>query len=297
MSIKKKSKLRNWVMIGVVVVLFGMIGRTFLKPEPLSYESVEAKVGDITNYYSFSGNIESKNRQTVLSDNVIQITDIKVKEGDQVKEGKELIRTTSGKKIKAKINGEIVDIKVEEDQQVMSGMELLEIVDYDNLQISVKVDEYDLPAVEKGKETTINIVALDKEITGTISSISKEGEIQNGITYFIATINLNKDDSLRIGMSTEVKLLNNEVKDIVTLPMNAIQFDDNNKPYVLKKGENDTPTKTEITTGINDGITVEIKKGVSKGETILYPKTTVSSGVGFGGPGGNEPATGGGINE
>ena len=56
--------------------------------------------------------------------------------------------------------------------------------------------------------------------------------------------------------------------------MKAIQFDDNNNPYVLKKGEKNAAVKTEITTGINDGTTVEVKSGVSSEETILYTKAT-----------------------
>lgn len=295
---KKKSKLRKWMIIGIIaVVVIGAVGSFLAKPAPSKYESVTAKIGDITNYYSFTGNIESKNRQTLMSDNIMQISDLRVEEGDIVEEGDVLIKTTAGSKLKAKIDGEVANLDVEEDQQVMSGTKLLEVVDYNTLQVTVKVDEYDLAAVKKGKETTVKIVALDKEVKGKISSISKEGQVENGITYFTSIINLNKDTSLRIGMSTEVKLLNDKVLGVVTLPMSAIQFDDNNKPYVFKKGKDGEPIKTEITTGINDGITIEIKKGVSKGETILYTKAGTSENPGFMGRDGNEQASGGGANQ
>ena len=65
--------------------------------------------------------------------------------------------------------------------------------------------------------------------------MSKEGQIVNGVTFFTATIDLEKDDSVKIGMSAEVKLVNSNATGVVTLPMKAIQFDDNNSPYVLKK--------------------------------------------------------------
>ncbi len=297
MSTKKKSKVKKWMITGVIIVaIVGVIGSYLAKPAPSSYESVKAKTGDITNYYSFSGNVESKNSQTILSDNVMQISDIKVNDGDQVNEGDVLITTTAGKQIKAPIDGEIVDVNVEEDAQIMSGMELLKIVDYDHLQVSVKVDEFDLAAVEKGKETTVKIAAINKEIKGEISSISKEGKLENGITFFTATIDLEKDDSLKIGLSTEVKLLNNKVSNVVTLPMNAISFDDNNKPYVFKKAEDDTSKKVQIITGINDGITVEIKKGVSNNETILYTKANAAESTGFMSNRPNQPGTGGDVN-
>ena len=281
-SAKRRSKVKKWIPLGIIAIIVVGVAASFLtRPASISYESVVAKIGDITTYNSFSGNVETKNRQTVTSEKVMQVSEIKVKEGDLVNEGAVLIKTTAGDEIKSKISGEIVNIMVEENAQVMAGIKLLEVVDYNNLEIKVKVDEYDIAAVEKGKETTVKIGAINKEIKGTISSMSKEGQIMNGVTFFTATIDLGKDESLKIGMSAEVKLISNKVTGVVTLPMTAIQFDASNKPYVLKKDEKGAGVKTEITTGINDGTTVEVKSGVLSGETILYTKATATQGMGF----------------
>jgi HlyD family secretion protein len=88
-------------------------------------------------------------------------------------------------------------------------------------------------------------------------------------------------------MTADVTLLHQKVKDVVTLPMTAIQFDDNNNPYVLIEDKNSEAVKTEITTGINDGTLVEIKKGISNGQTILYTKADNSANLAFG----RRPAT------
>ena len=282
MSAKRRPKAKKWIPLGIIAIIVVGVAASFLtRPASTSYESVVAKIVDITTYNSFSGNVETKNRQTVTSEKVMQVSEIKVKEGDLVNEGAVLIKTTSGDEIKSKISGEIVNIMVEENAQVMAGIKLLEVVDYNNLEIKVKVDEYDIAAVEKGKETTVKIGAINKEIKGTISSMSKEGQIMNGVTFFTATIDLGKDESLKIGMSAEVKLISNKVTGVVTLPMTVIQFDASNKPYVLKKDEKGAGVKTEITTGINDGTTVEVKSGVLSGETILYTKATATQGMGF----------------
>jgi len=116
----------------------------------------------------------------------------------------------------------------------------------------------------------------------------------NGVTFFTATVDLNIDPSIKIGMSAEVTLISNKVVGVVTLPMTAIQFDDNNNPYILKKDEKGVVAKTEITTGINDGKTVEVKKGVSSGEKILYNKATDAGGMGFPRGGANRDSAGGG---
>ncbi|AFQ44373.1 efflux RND transporter periplasmic adaptor subunit [Desulfosporosinus meridiei] len=288
---KHKSKVK-WIILGLVAVAVTVGGITFLKePTELPYESVVAQTGDLTTYYSFTGNVETTDRQTVTSEKMMQISEIKVKEGDLVKEGTVLIRTTAGEDIKSKIQGEIVNINIEEKAQVMAGTKLLEVVDYNNLQIKVKVDEYDLTAIEKGKEATIKFGAINKEIKGNISSISKEGQIINGVTFFTAIIDLEDDESVRIGMSAEVKIISNQVSGIVTLPITAVQFDENNKPYVLKKDESGTVTRAEIATGINDGIVVEVKSGLESGETVYYTKTAAKEGTKF--PSGGMNNTGG----
>ncbi|MDT3424861.1 HlyD family secretion protein [Paenibacillus forsythiae] len=299
MGTRRKSKTGKWLVISIIVIAAVIIAGVFLKrPAAASYESVTAQKGDITTYYSFSGNVETKNRQTVMAEKILQISDMKVKEGDTVSEGEVLLTTTAGDEIKSKINGEIVKINMEDNAQVMAGTALLDIVDYNNLELNVKVDEYDIQALAAGKETIVKIGAINKELTGKISSISKEGQVMNGITFFIATIDLAKDQDLRIGMTAEVKAISSKATGVVTLPMTAIQFDDSNQPYVLKEDQNGAEVKTEITTGINDGTNVEVKSGVADGETILYKKAAgASTGVGFGRGGGNENGADGGGNE
>jgi HlyD family secretion protein len=264
-----------------------------MRPKRTQYESVDATIRDITTYYSFSGNVETKSRQTILSEKVMQISEIKVEEGDLVEEDDVLMRTTTGDTIKAKISGEIVNLNVEENAQVMAGITLLEIVDYKDLEVTVKVDEYDLSAIAIGKKASVTIGAIEKEVNGKISSMSKEGQVLNGVTFFRATIDLESDKRVRVGMSAEAKLINTQAVDVVTLPMKVIQFDSSNHPFVYQKAKDGSIKETQITTGINDSTFVEIKNGLSKGDTILFPSAVATTDtMRFGGPrddfGGND---------
>ena len=51
--------------------------------------------------------------------------------------------------------------------------------------------------------------------------------------------------------------------------MKSLMFDSDNKAYVNKKESNGLPAKTYVTTGMNDGNYVEIKEGLSNGDTVL----------------------------
>ena len=276
---KKKSKMKKWIVIVAVVAIGAFFGNKLLTPKPLSYESVMAKSGDIATYYAFSGNIEAKNREIIIASRAAQIDEILVEKGELIEEGKDVINPSLGSNIEAGMDGEVAQILVEENDQVTPGTKLMEIVDYVNLMVSVKVDEFDLDAVQVGDEVLVKVTSLNKEIKGTISSISKEGQIISGVTYFIAEVDLEVDDTLKVGMSTEITLLAKESLGVVTLPMEAISFESDNTPYVLKPAADGAVVKEAITTGISDGMKVEILSGVTKDETVLYPKAAA---MGFG---------------
>ena len=282
---RKKPGRSRWIVAIIFILLaVGAVTLYFTRRESKLYESVKAGLGDISTYHSFSGNIEAKNRQTVISGMVMQISDIYVYEGDKVKKGDVLAETSTGDEFVADIDGEVAKISIEENAMVMTGAKLMEIVDYENLEINVRVDEYDIGSLKKGKEAAVKIGALNKELKGEIRGISKEGVVVNGLTFFTATVDLDRAQDLRVGMSAEVRLVNNTVKGVVTVPMSVVQFDENNKPYVLKEDEKGRPVRTDIVTGINNGTIVEVKEGVAEGEAILYHNPDEIEGMSFRGP-------------
>jgi multidrug efflux pump subunit AcrA (membrane-fusion protein) len=285
MKDRNKKKSRKMVVISVIVIIaVALINlASTLRPKATASTEVTPAKGEITTYYSFSGSVEARNRETVLADKMMQVKEIMVESGQVVKKDDVLIKTTSGEKIKAKMDGEISNIYIEKNAQILSGGKLLEIVDYSNLQLKVKVDEYDLSAIVKDKDATVTIHSLGKDVHGKVIEVSKEGIHSNGITFFETIISLDKDEAVRVGMSAEAKVINQSVKDVVTLPMSSIQFDDGNKPYILVKGDKGIGVKGELTLGINDGITVEIKEGVTINDKVLVPKKESSTSFGPGG--------------
>jgi multidrug efflux pump subunit AcrA (membrane-fusion protein) len=266
---KSKKKLMVWGIIGIVAAAL-IAAAVFMPKGTGAFQEEVAETGDITTFYSFSGAIEAKNRETVMSEKAMQISEVKVKEGDKVKRGDSLLETSLGEDITASIDGEVSKVLVEKNAELMSGTELIEVVDYSDLQTNVKVDEYSLKFLKVGQEVNVTINALEKEIKGTISAISKEATNENGISYFIATIDLAKEEELRIGMSAEAKILKEKAKEVTTLSMKVVQFDSKNKPYVLLPTEKGLPKKQYITTGINDGTVVEVKSGIRAGDSVMF---------------------------
>lgn len=271
MAKNKKRKAKKIVIGIMVIILIILLTIMIRRTQKTTYEEELPTLGELTTYYHFSGDIEAKNTQNQLSKKTIIVHDIPVKEGDAVKEGDTIIKTSAGEKIKATTDGEVKKIYVEEDDQVISGSKLFDIIDYHHLQITIKVDEYDLPSITTGKEVEIIINALDKKVKGTISEISKEATSTNGVSYFTAKIELEQDPEIKVGMTAEIKVQNKTVSDVILISMDAIQTDKENKPYVYIKGEKEIATIKYIETGISDGLKVEVKSGLSTSDTVLIP--------------------------
>lgn len=274
---KKKSK--NGLIIGIaillaVAVIGGPLVMSRMSGSTAGYLSAVSSKETIETYYTFSGNVASTNTQNVMAESILQIKTIHVNEGDKVSVDTVLFTTSDDKEIKSKIDGTVNKIMVEVDQQIMSGSQMAEIIDFDNLEIAVKVDEYDLDAVSIDKKIEVTINSLDKDIEGTISEISRTATNQNGVSYFLAKVKLEQDKDVKVGMTAEAKILNKQAKDVVVIPMKALSFDDDNNPFVYVSGDGGTMNKISVVVGITDGKNIEISSGLGNGQTVYYKDAT-----------------------
>jgi RND family efflux transporter MFP subunit len=107
-------------------------------------------------------------------------------------------------KVYAEIDGEVSKIYVKENESIIMGTSIMDIVDFDNLEVNVKVDEFDLGSIKVGQEVDVAIEALNKVLKGTISEIAREASVEMGVSYFMTTVVLPEDSDLRIGLSAEI---------------------------------------------------------------------------------------------
>lgn len=262
----------KWIAGILVLALIGFFVFRITRKDEVKGEEIEVKQGDISTYYNFAGSISAKNRSILFAELPIQISEFEVEEGEKVEKGDLIYKTSIGEKIKSDIDGEVYKIEVEKDAQISPGTNIMEIVDYNDLELKVNVDEYDLKSIKEGSEVEITINALDKTIKGEVVEISKQGEYINGITLFETIISIENSDNIRIGMSAEARALNEESKSTAILPMSAIKFRDDNTAYVKVKKE-EKIEEIDIELGITDGVNVEIVSGLKAGDKIFIPRT------------------------
>lgn len=177
-------------------------------------------------------------------------------------------------KLTAPMDGEITALPIKEGDIISAGTAAATVTSFDKMKIDIKIGEYDIVGTEEGDKVEVTLDAIDgKTYEGTIVYIARTATVDNGVSYFEAEVDFDADEDVRSGMSAEVKLTINDLKDVLTVKAEAIQTSDDGTTYVQqykdekrKKGLVQVPVET----GVSDGTYTEIKSGLSEGDVVCY---------------------------
>jgi len=143
------------------------------------------------------------------------------------------------------------------------------IINNDTLFIEVDIEEADINKIKIGQTVYASFDALDGlTLNGEVSFISLTSKTNsNGIvTYLVRIVMTDKEDNqIREGMTVSVDFVTAEAKNILIVPVEAIQ-NVNDTPSVLNNNEEWVP----VVTGFTDGKNVEIISGLNAGDKIVY---------------------------
>ena len=287
--------MKKLIVIGTVLVL--AIGGSvwfFMKDnaEPVIAKSVTATVekGDLEVQISGSGSVAAINSEDITSSVTGEVDEVLVEKNELVEKGDELITFTDGSDpITAPFDGTVTTMEVEEGDRVSSNEVLAHVTDYKKLKTTISVDELDVPSVKKGQTVDIKASAFEDEtFTGEVTSVAKEGTYENGVSSFDVTIKIDKPGDIKIGMSTEVSILTNSVKDALYVPIEAVQIDGEEKYVNIQQSgttEGAASTKKVVETGISNDKYIEITSGLEEGQFVSLPITINEISTGSGGEG------------
>lgn len=173
--------------------------------------------------------------------------------------------------ISAADNGVITEVYVAAGDQLTQNMELISLNDYDEVTITVSVEEDDMDAAALGNKVNITLAAFEEEVfAGTVTEIG-DAEIDsntNKTLYSVIVTVENTGSLLYQDMSAEVTFVTDEVSEVLYIPVKAVTETDGISCVKVKEADGSVVTR-EVTIGFSDGINVEIKEGLSEGETVL----------------------------
>jgi multidrug resistance efflux pump len=109
--------------------------------------------------------------------------------------------------LRAPFEGTVTELNVHESEWVTPGQAVLMLIDLQELHVeTTDLSERDVPFIEVGQPVTVNIKALNQDVTGRVSEIAPLADTLGGDVVYKTTIELEtQPPGLRAGMSVEVQ--------------------------------------------------------------------------------------------
>jgi RND family efflux transporter MFP subunit len=153
---------------------------------------------------------------------------------------------------------------------------LFSLPDLTKMQMKVKIHEAVVKKVKQGMPVEIRIDAYSSKVLhGTVKSVATLAASENWWSRFvkeyetIITIDdLPLDAGLKPGFTGEVKILVNELPNVLVAPVQAVG-QKGSQYYCYVSGPGNAVERRDITVGENNDQYVEIKGGVEEGEQVV----------------------------
>lgn len=199
--------------------------------------------------------------------------------------------------ITAPLSGTIVSVPVKEGQTLNANQTtptIAQIANLNELEIVMEITEGDITKIKPSQMVEYSILSnpqrkfyapittIDPGLT-TLSD-GKYGNSQNlnsnsssssnsAVYYYAKALAENKDNFLKIGMTTENRIIIEQSENVLIVPLNAV-IDENGDKFVsvALDGFGAKFEKRAVKVGISDNMNIEILDGLQEGEDIILPE-------------------------
>jgi HlyD family secretion protein len=181
--------------------------------------------------------------------------------------------------IRSTISGLILDVPVKVGNSVTmsntfnDGTTIATVANMDDLIFDGNIDETEVGRLHIGLPVRISVGALqDVHFDAALEYISPKATESNGTNLFEikASVKVPSDVTIRSGYSANAEIVLQEVHDVITLAESAIQWEGDSTFVYVKDGEE--WAKRVVTTGLSDGVTIEVKDGIALGDKVRGPQ-------------------------
>jgi HlyD family secretion protein len=160
---------------------------------------------------------------------------------------------------------------IEEGNSTLSNMSILQIPDMKTMQVLVEVSEADYKRIQNGQKVLINVEAVSNlHSTGKIKRKTLQRanpQIRTAIKTYEVDISIDSCHSrMKPGLSAMCRIIIDQVKDAIVVPVAAIFERDSSKIVYVAQGRKFIPVTVE--TGASNSSFSIISKGLIGNETI-----------------------------
>lgn len=240
-----------------------------------------ASLNSIKTSLTTSGEIVSGNTEKISLNTDYSFSTMCVEEGDSVTEGQKLIKYTNGTYLQAPYNCVLISSSLPEKEEICTSSNYVELKSLDSLAMSLQIDESEINKVSIGDEAEIEITSTNEILTGYVTQISEVGTYSTSGSTFSAIVSFENNGNLKIGMSASCTIILEEAENALTIPLEALQTDDEQNNYVTVINDDGTSTKQEVEIGIQNDAYVQIVSGLSEENKIEVQENSTDNSNSF----------------
>ena len=185
--------------------------------------------------------------------------------------------------IRSTITGLILDVPVKVGNTVVlsntfnDGTTIATVANMNDLIFRGNIDETEVGRLVEGMPMKITIGALqDLSFEANLEYVSPKAVESNGANQFEvkAAVHVMKGGKIRSGYSANAEIVLAKATKVLSIPESAIEFSgDSTFVYIVKgEGEKKTYDRRAVTTGLSDGVNIEIKKGITAKDKVRGPQ-------------------------
>jgi len=187
--------------------------------------------------------------------------------------------------IRSTISGLILDVPVKVGNSVINsntfndGTTIATVANMDDLIFDGNIDETEVGRLSLGLPVRITVGAMqDLAFDAALEYISPKATENNGTNLFEikASVKVPSGVTIRSGYSANAEIVLDKVENVLTLPESAIQYEGEN-PFVYVPQADGSYERKPVVTGLSDGVTIEIKEGLSAGDKVRGLQIITSS--------------------
>jgi HlyD family secretion protein len=189
----------------------------------------------------------------------------------------------SNTQIRSTISGMILDVPIKAGNSVIQantfndGTTIASIANMNDLIFRGNIDETEVGKVKEGMPIVLTIGAINNQkFDAVLEYISPKGLEQNGAVLFEIKAAVQVPDSafIRAGYSANAEIVLLKADDVLSIPESSVEFsNDSAFVYVVKEEKpKQVFDKKHVTVGLSDGISIEIKNGLTLSDKIRGTK-------------------------
>ena len=150
---------------------------------------------------------------------------------------------------------------------------VMTVGDTNEVYVKGKVDEADIAHVYMGQPARIKVESFrDRYFQGKVTKISPMGVEKDNVTTFEVRVSINNPGGeLKAQMTANAEILLDEHKNVLTVPENAVIYDNqkNASVEIPDKKQKEGKRKIPIKVGLSNGSVTEVASGLKEGDAVV----------------------------